>query len=120
MVVSNLCNSKEKWQHVVSDLRKLNVQLKHHPIPIPKVGDMICSIERCTYDTVVDLGMVYCYIKLNADVQSLCTIVFPRGNCKNLRLTMGIEISPDVFRISCPSLSKPAQACPSLSEIWNM
>jgi hypothetical protein len=30
---------------VVTDFRKLNLLLKRHPFPIPKIGDMIRSME---------------------------------------------------------------------------
>jgi hypothetical protein len=54
--------------------------------------------------------MGYYHIKLDADAQKLCTIVFPWGAYKYKRLPMGIKISPDFFKTSCLSLSK----------IWNM
>ena len=36
---------------VVSDFRKLNSFLKRHPFPIPKIGDMIQSMEGFTFST---------------------------------------------------------------------
>jgi hypothetical protein len=38
---------------VVSDFRKLNSLLKHHPFPIPKIGDMIRSLEGFTFATAL-------------------------------------------------------------------
>jgi hypothetical protein len=48
----------------------------------------------------LDLNMGYYHIKLDADAQKLCTIVFPwhMGNYKYKRLPMGIKIVPDVFQ----------------------
>jgi hypothetical protein len=54
---------------VVSDFRKLNSLLKHHPFPIPKIGDMIRSMEGYTFDIAQDLNMGYYHIKLDADAQ---------------------------------------------------
>jgi hypothetical protein len=67
---------------VVTDFRKLNLLLKHpsHPFPIPKIGDMIRSMEGFTFASALDLNMGYYHIKLHADAQKLCTIVFPWGN----------------------------------------
>jgi hypothetical protein len=65
---------------VVSDFRKLNSLLKRHPFPIPKIGDIIRSMEGFTFATSLDLNMGYYHIKLDADAQRLCTIIFPWGN----------------------------------------
>jgi hypothetical protein len=51
-----------------------------HQFSIPKIGDMIHSIERVTFSTAIDLNMGYYHIKLDADAQKLCKIVFPWGN----------------------------------------
>jgi hypothetical protein len=79
---------------VVSDFRKLNSLLKRHPFPIPKIGDMIRSMEGFTFATALDLNMGYYRIKLDADAQRLCTIIFPWGKYKYKRLPMGIKIVP--------------------------
>ena len=83
---------------VVSDFRKLNSLLKRHPFPIPKIGDMIRSMEGFTFATALDLNMGYYHIKLDADAQRLCTIIFPWGKYKYKRLPMGIKIAPDIFQ----------------------
>jgi hypothetical protein len=72
---------------------------------------MIRSMEGFTFASALDLnmGIIYYYIKLDADDQKLCTIVFPWGKYKYKRLPMGIKIVPDVLKMSCLSLSK----------IWN-
>jgi hypothetical protein len=54
---------------VVSDCRKLNSLLQSHPFPIPKIGDMIRSIEGFTFATALDLNNGYYYIKLDMDAQ---------------------------------------------------
>jgi hypothetical protein len=36
---------KHETKRVVSDFRKLNSLLQHHPFPVPKIGDMIRSME---------------------------------------------------------------------------
>jgi Reverse transcriptase (RNA-dependent DNA polymerase) len=83
---------------VVSDFRKLNSSLLCHPFPIPKIGDRIRSMEGFTFARVLDLNMGYYHIKLDADAQNLCTIIFPGGKYKCQHLPMGIKISPDVFQ----------------------
>jgi hypothetical protein len=73
---------------------------------------MIRSMEGFTFASALNLNMGYYQIKLDADVQKLCTIVLPWGKYKYKRLPMGIKISWFLmfFKTSCQSLSK----------IWNM
>jgi hypothetical protein len=48
--------------------------------------------------SALDLNMGYYHIKLDADAQKICTIVFPWGKFKYKRLPMGIKIALDVFQ----------------------
>jgi hypothetical protein len=52
---------------LVTDFRKLNLLLERHPFPIPKIGDMIRSMEGFTFASALDLNMGYYHIKLDAD-----------------------------------------------------
>jgi hypothetical protein len=54
---------------VVTDFRKLNLLLKRHPFPIPKIGiaDVIRSMEGFTFASALDLNMGYYHIKIDAD-----------------------------------------------------
>jgi dihydroorotate dehydrogenase len=60
---------------------------------------MIRSMEWFTFASALDLNMGYYHIKLDANAQKLCTIVFPWTKYKYKRLPMGIKIAPDVFQI---------------------
>jgi hypothetical protein len=88
---------------VVTDFRKLDLLLKQtsHPFPIPKIGDMIRSMEGFTFASALDLNMGYYHIKLDhdADAQKLCTIVFPAYPWVS-------RLPQMFFKMSCPSLSK--------------
>jgi Reverse transcriptase (RNA-dependent DNA polymerase) len=55
-------------------------------------------MEGFTFATALDLDMGNYHIKLDADAQKLCTIIFPWGKYKYTRLPMGIKIAPDVFQ----------------------
>jgi hypothetical protein len=97
---------------LISGRTSLNLLLKRHPFPIPKIGeaDMIRSMEGFIFASALDLNMGYYHIKLDADAQKLCTIVFPwnMGEYKYKRLPMGIKIAWFLmfFQMSCLSLSK--------------
>jgi hypothetical protein len=78
---------KNRTVRVVTDFRKLNLLLKCHPFPIPKIGnaEMIHSMKGFTFASALDLNMGYYHIKLDDDAQNLCTIVFPWGKYKYKR-----------------------------------
>jgi hypothetical protein len=61
---------------------------------------MIRSMEGFIFASALDLNMGYYHIKLNADAQKLCTILFPwhMGKYKYKRLPMGIKIAPGAFQ----------------------
>jgi hypothetical protein len=63
---------------LISGRTALNLLLKRHPFPIPKIGkaDMIRSVEWFTFATELGLNMGYYHIKLDADAQKNCKIVF--------------------------------------------
>jgi hypothetical protein len=52
-------------------------------------------MEGFTFASALDLNMGYYHIKLDADAQKLCTIVFPwhMAKYKYKHLTMGIKIA---------------------------
>jgi hypothetical protein len=56
---------------------------------------MIRSMEGLTFASALDLNMGYYHIKLDADDQKLCTIVFPwqMRKYKYKRLPIGIKIA---------------------------
>jgi hypothetical protein len=53
--------------------------LKRKPYHIPKNDQMLQELEEFVYATYLDLNMRYYTIKLDYDVQKLCTIVTPFG-----------------------------------------
>jgi hypothetical protein len=63
---------------------------------------MIRSMEWFTFASALDLNMGYYHIKLDADAQKLCTIVFPwlNGKIQIQTLTHGYQycLDPDVFQ----------------------
>jgi hypothetical protein len=96
--ISIICNSKEIFYC-------WNIEC--HPYPIPKIEnrDKIRSIEGVSFASALDLNMGYYQIKLDADAQKICAIVFQwhmeKYKCK--RKPMGIKIAFSVmfFKKSC-------------------
>jgi hypothetical protein len=88
----------------MSDFRKLNEQLKRKPYPIPKNAQMLQELEEFAYATSLDLNMGYYSTRFDPDAQKLCTIVIPFGKYQEVRFTMGISCSPDIFQENMPNL----------------
>jgi hypothetical protein len=82
---------------VVTDFRKLNLLLKHCVSPISYSKDWGYEMfnSRVSFATELDLNMGYYHMKIDADSQRLCTIVFPWHveKYKYKRLSMVIQIS---------------------------
>jgi hypothetical protein len=64
---------------VVSDFRVLNSKLQRVAFPIPRIQDILTSLNGFRYATSIDLNMGYYTIRLSPQAQKLCTIVFPWG-----------------------------------------
>jgi Reverse transcriptase (RNA-dependent DNA polymerase) len=83
---------------VVSDFRVLDSKLQRVAFPIPKIQDILTSLNGFTFASSIDLNMGYYTICLKPQAQKLFTIVFPWGKYSYLRLPMGVANSPDIFQ----------------------
>src|SRR5688500_13426244 len=82
----------------LADLRELNKRIKHYPIPIPKIQDMLQKLEGFRWATLLDLNMGFYNILLTPNASRLCMVVLPWGKYEYLRLPMGLCNSPDIFQ----------------------
>ena len=89
---------KDESVRFLSDFRKLNTKIVRKPYPIPKILELMQTLEGFTYATTLDLNMGYYTIKLDKSAQKVCTIVTPVGKYAYLRLPMGINCAPDIFQ----------------------
>jgi hypothetical protein len=88
----------------ISDFRKLNAELRRKPYPILKISQMLQELENISFATSLDLNMGYYTIRLDPDVQKMCTLVTPFGKYQYLKLPMGMSCSPDIFQEKVSSL----------------
>jgi hypothetical protein len=82
---------------VVSYFRVLNSKFRQVSYPIPRIQDILISLNGFTYAMSIDLNMGYFAVRLTPNAQKLCTIVFPWGKYSYLRLPMEIANSPEIF-----------------------
>ena len=95
---------KDESVRFLSDFRKLNAKIVRKPYPIPKILELMQTLEGFTYATTLDLNMGYYTIKLDKSTQKICTIVTPVGKYTYLRLPMGINCAPDIFQAKMNNL----------------
>jgi hypothetical protein len=88
----------------VSDFRVSNSKLQQVTYPIPRIQDILISLNGFIYATLLDLNMGYYALRLTPKAQNLCTIVFPCGKYSYLRLPMGIANSPDNLQMKINQL----------------
>jgi len=62
---------KDGGVRFVTDLRRLNANLKRHPYPLPIIEDVIWRINGFTFATCLDLNRGYYHFVLDKESQKL-------------------------------------------------
>jgi hypothetical protein len=83
---------------ILTDFRRINVQIKMKSFPLPKISDMLRKVSGFRYATAIYLSMGYYHIPLDLKTHRLCTTIFPWGKYQYKRLQMGVKTSPDIFK----------------------
>ena len=68
-----------KTVRFLSDFRKVNQQLVRKPYPIPKIMDIMQTLEGFQFASTLDLNMGYYTLKLDFQAQQIYTIITPWG-----------------------------------------
>jgi hypothetical protein len=95
---------KNQQVRIVTDLRRLNAILERHPLPLPKIAELIQYLEGFTWITTLDLNMGYYHIRLSWQAQRICVTILPWGKYVYCRLPMGISTAPNIFQENMSSL----------------
>ena len=64
----------------LTDVRELNKHLKREPYPLPKINNMIQTLEYFTYATTLDLSVGYYHLLLDDETSKLCSMHLPFEN----------------------------------------
>jgi hypothetical protein len=83
---------------LLTDFRRLNVQIRRKPFPLPNISDLLRKSSGLKYAAAIDLRMGYYHIPLDLEAQKLCTTILPWGKYQYKRLPMGVNTSPDIFQ----------------------
>ena len=69
-----------------------------HTFLLPNSSSILQEMEGFTYSTAIDLNMGYYTIRLDPDIQKICTIILPWGKYSYLHLPTGISWAPDIVQ----------------------
>lgn len=85
-------------KRLVIDYRKLNKQIKQSSFPLPRLDDMLASLNGARYFSSLDLSNSYFQIQLkDEDTHKTSFSVF-NSSYEFLRLPMGMNISPPKYQ----------------------
>ena len=82
----------------ISEFRELNKRIRRTPYPIPKIQDLLLTLEGFKYGTALHLNMRYCHIELSDESKELWIITPQWVKYEYQRLPMGLCTSPDIFQ----------------------
>ena len=80
------------------DPRRLNQALKRQHYLIPNIRDLVTTVGKSKYFSVLDLRWGFWQLRLDADITRLCTFATPFGRFSFKPLLFGISPTPEIFR----------------------
>ena len=95
---SILVPKKDGSFRLVVDYRGLNKQIEKTCWPLPRISDVIDSLEGNMFFSSIDLTSGYFQMALKDDSQNLTAFITPMGLYKGKRLPMGLASAPVAFQ----------------------
>ena len=80
------------------DYRGLNKQIEKTSWPLPRINDVIDSLDGNCYFSNIDLTSGYFQMGLDEESQNVTAFVTPMGHYKRKRLPMGLATAPGAFQ----------------------
>ena len=95
---SILVKKKDGNYRLVVDYRGLNKQIEKTSWPLPRINDVIESMDGNCFFSNIDLTSGYFQIVLHKESQDLTAFITPMGLYKWKRLPMGLASAPGAFQ----------------------
>ena len=95
---SILMKKKDGSYRLVVDYRGLNKQIEKTSWPLPRINDVIDSLDRNCFYSSIDLTSGYFQMALDEESQNVTAVVTPMGFYKWKRLPMGLASAPEAFQ----------------------
>lgn len=78
--------------------RTLNPNLENHDYPIPRVNDIIFTLNGYSFFSLIDLSGAYLQLELDNESQALTAINTHKGLFAFRRLPFGVKTAPGIFQ----------------------
>ena len=95
---SIVVEKKDGTFRLVVDYRALNKQIEKTSTPLPRINDVIDSLDGNIYFSNIDLTSGYFQMALEEESQNLTAFITPTGLYKWKRLPMGLTSAPGAFQ----------------------
>ena len=95
---SILVKKKDCICRLVVDYRGLNKHIEKTSWPLPRINDVIDSLDGNCYFSNIDLTSDYFQMALDEESQNMTAFVTPMGLYKWKRLLMGLASAPGAFQ----------------------
>ena len=89
---------KDENYRLVVDYRGLNKQIEKTSWPLPRINDVIDSLDGNCYFSNIDLTSGYFQMAFDEKSQNVTVFVTPMGLYKWKRLSMGFASAPGAFQ----------------------
>ena len=89
---------KDGSYRLVVDYRSLNKQIEKTSWPLPRINDVIDSLDGNCYFSNIDLTSGYFQMALDEESQNVTAFVTPMGLYKWKRIPIGLASAPGAFQ----------------------
>ena len=89
---------KNEAVQIISDFRKLIKIIQRSPWPMPTIQDMCHQCGGMTFSIALDLIMSHYIMNVREDTSKYLVIILPWWKYVYMKMSMGLNISADVFR----------------------
>lgn len=93
-----LIRKRAGGDRVVVDFRKLNAVISSYGYPLPRIDDILDSLNGAELFSIMDLVQGFHQVLISERATELFSFVTPKGKYSYLRLPQGAKISPNIFQ----------------------
>lgn len=112
LVPKKSTDGKPNWRLVI-DYRDVNKKIIPDKYPLPRISDILDSLGRCKFFSIIDLQSAFHQIELEPESRDITSFSCDYGSYRFVRVPFGLNISPNAFsRMMAIAFSglKPEQA----------
>lgn len=96
LVPKKSIDGKPNWRLVI-DYREVNKKIIPDKYPLPRISDILDSLGRCKFFSIIDLQSAFHQIELEPESRDLTSFSCEFGSYRFVRVPFGLNISPNAF-----------------------